>query len=1735
VGVPTEIANLCATTRSSKGNTRGSKRTHSGSSTRTRGPPSSATNAHDNHPPVTGGDSAPTKLANKQFIIPTFLFGVQKARCMIDTGASISFTSQLVVNTLRGNPNLKHEKIVTYRRNLVVSLGDGSTATACQGVDVQLNFATDNMQAQCAILPSLPNGIDLILGNDFLSKFDILIRPARAECSWYSKAQNKHLCIHGCSTIMPMQNAPHRDKSHPDGRANLLRHHILTLGTNNDTESDIEIVDSVELGKRLRLLREKAQNKRMKNPSLTAQESLQDEVAYVMTTASLLKNVEEAVKNDRSKRWQPKKRQKSSTFRQCSNSTCSAAAINLPCKRRPEKLMSACSKSCHKVATLERHGKLPMTSDNGITSDKADAEVEAITKYMSPRARDYSLAPSKPTHMRTMPKGRNSGSEQIKQMAAPSATGTKVKVPTARRALQFRPIGDDTMHSNIEPTLLDHSVGDLRDTMLCLASVNSSSKIKSQQILKGQGVTRHDIGSPAGMTVTKGQGSIDSYEKSKNFHEMENPVLSMDNPTKFKSRKPSRSMNPKAGNRNRSAFPRENLCASSKRKLEAYRARELEPQEGELANKNNGMFEKILQSKLPEELIDKSHQPQSSWLQQTLAKDYVCLKPMKGYRDMPIEEMVRIEDKDDLTDCPIPSRNYKIPRALLPSLEKFIVEMKNAGWIEDSTSEFCSPVLIIPKGLPHENKGYRFVVDLRQLNARTKSLQYMVPELGEMWAKLRNAKFISKLDLRHGFWQMGLHPDSRHKTSFSCEYGTFQYRVLPMGLLTASAAFQRWVEGRLKKHNLLWQRVNIGDTSEGTYLDKDNQRCKGWAACYMDDLIVFSNSAEDHQTHLTRLLEVLSEEKIHLSVEKCAWFCQYVRFLGCIVGNNELAMDPKKVRAIITMPCPKAQEEIRVFLGLTGFYRKHIDGYARIVTPLTDLLKKGVNVIKDWTPSHTEAVEKLKEAITKYPILRQFDPQRRIFLCTDASAFAIGGVLWQRYGEDPLPVAYVSRRLNKHELNYSVQELECLAIVYSVKKFRHYLLGSPFEIKVMSDHQSLQYLKKGREAGGRIARWAMALSEYNYQIEYLPGKSNLLGDALSRLVAIETEHIAEKTRPRQTAELASLFPDVHSEIAWQASQGLLELESSSNEDNANETFHFSDRDIDFGEFGYGQYEAEHESILYYQANVQQTFIEIKTEHYQLCPDFGSIYKQLSLPKQFKLDDRLQKNMQKQDDQQSKLRTAKQTIPKGKLIVTETQAKQAIKSGKYILRHGLLYHTSHTGEELVCVPDDSLEHGMPTLRNKLMTEVHQGLTAMHLGSNRSEYEIRRHAYWPRIRQDVHIFLAACAKCQQNKINRQAPQGLLQSLAIPRRPGTHYALDFVTHLPFSSRQEFDALLVIVDRFSKRVWLIPTWGTATAEVTAMLFLKHIIYENGIALEIVSDRDSKFTSKFWTAFHAHLGTALKLSSSRHQSTDGTTERMIAFVEEAMRMSITYRQNTWVKLLPKIQFSINSTPSRATGLSPYYIEKGRHAVTNLDRDNILRRGDSTDPDIDEFVAGIHNIEQEVRERMELTRQWMERDADKRRRNISASLYPGAYAYLSTNGITLPWDKERRSRKLRQLYYGPYKILRQLSPVSFQLKLPAAARIHDVFHCSLLKPSTDSQTLGLHGTPLPAATDSDEYEVEKILTRRGENDHLQYLIKWKGYPMDDCSWEPASNLKNAKRVLAAFDNKHETEQRRRLL
>ena len=203
-------------------------------------------------------------------------------------------------------------------------------------------------------------------------------------------------------------------------------------------------------------------------------------------------------------------------------------------------------------------------------------------------------------------------------------------------------------------------------------------------------------------------------------------------------------------------------------------------------------------------------------------------------------------------------------------------------------------------------------------------------------------------------------------------------------------------------------------------------------------------------------------------------------------------MDGDKISAIIDMPEPKnSQGEVRSFLGAVGFYRRWISNYSEMAQPLVELLKGKDKKIKPglWTQRQSKAVWNLKRAITEYPVLRQFDQTKPIYVVTDASNYAIGGCLFQYHGEPPAPCAvqYISRAMIPAELNYDVREKECLAIKYVLGKLRHYLIATKFTVKCLSDHRSLSFLKNGRETGGRIARWALSLAEYDYEIEYIQG------------------------------------------------------------------------------------------------------------------------------------------------------------------------------------------------------------------------------------------------------------------------------------------------------------------------------------------------------------------------------------------------------------------------------------------------------------------------------------------------------------------------------------------------------------------------------------------------------------------------------------------------------------------------
>lgn len=648
----------------------------------------------------------------------------------------------------------------------------------------------------------------------------------------------------------------------------------------------------------------------------------------------------------------------------------------------------------------------------------------------------------------------------------------------------------------------------------------------------------------------------------------------------------------------------------------------------------------------------------------------------------------------------------------------------------------------------------------------------------------------------------------------------------------------------------------------------------------------------------------------------------------------------------------------------------------------------------------------------------------------------------------------------------------------------------------------------------------------------------MVGDALSRLIEAEGHKTATQTM-RKSENLVSMHVETQQTLA--TIRDIDDITHGTTNDH--DTLHYSDANITFDEFLFERHPTATETLMFYRATPAEITIPINPANYMECPDFATLYKTIGdelrqkhdknpeakAAKEFytwdvpnKLHAKISEMLKVQEDSKRK----KTKLPKNSRRVCNTfrNANAWMRNDTYHIYKGLLYKVSSMGEDLLCVPDDTITTGRMTTRKKIVAETHNGITSIHLGENRTYYEIRRRVFWPGIAKHVHDYIRTCHACQRNKIDRQSPQGMLNSLQQPTRSGTHYSMDFVTHLPMSSRHEYTAIMVVVDRFSKRIWTIPTWDIANARLTAELFMKHIIYENGICIEIVSDRDSKFTSKMWQDFHAALGITLSLSSSRHQSTDGQTERAIAHIEELMRMNINYKQSNWVSLLPKIQFTINTAIAKATGVSPYYAERGRHPLTKLDMDNILRsRKTEVPPSIDEFVAGIANIEHEVQERLVLTREWQQR-GDKKRR-IVGNLSPGKFAYLSTEGITLPWDKHRTIKKLRQEFYGPFKILRQLGPVSFELKLPPQSHIHPVFHAHLLK-ATDEPGFAMgKASSLPNAADSDEYTVESLVDVRGTKGKERYLVKWSGYPYEECTWEPKANLTNCQKILQRFHRK----------
>ncbi|KAJ0629961.1 putative nucleotidyltransferase, Ribonuclease H [Helianthus annuus] len=351
---------------------------------------------------------------------------------------------------------------------------------------------------------------------------------------------------------------------------------------------------------------------------------------------------------------------------------------------------------------------------------------------------------------------------------------------------------------------------------------------------------------------------------------------------------------------------------------------------------------------------------------------------------------------------------YRMPPPELEELRKQLKELLDAGYIRPSKAPYGAPVLFQKK----KDGSLRMCIDYRALNKITVKNKYPIPLIADLFDQLGNARYFSKLDLRSGYYQVRIAQGDEAKTTCITRYGSYEFLVMPFGLTNAPATFCTLM-------NKLFH----------PFLDK-------FVVVYLDDIVVYSRTLKEHVEHLRQVFQVLRENELYVKLEKCSFAQEEVEFLGHKIKEGRLMMDDAKVKAIQAWEPPTKVPELRSFLGLVNYYRRFIRGYSAKAAPLTDLLKK--NKAWDWDQRCQEAFEELKKAVMSEPVLALPDVSKPFELHTDASDFAIGGVLMQ----EGHPIAFESRKLNDTEKKYTVQEKEMTAIVHCLRTWRHYLLGS---------------------------------------------------------------------------------------------------------------------------------------------------------------------------------------------------------------------------------------------------------------------------------------------------------------------------------------------------------------------------------------------------------------------------------------------------------------------------------------------------------------------------------------------------------------------------------------------------------------------------------------------------------------------------------------------------------------------
>jgi hypothetical protein len=960
-------------------------------------------------------------------------------------------------------------------------------------------------------------------------------------------------------------------------------------------------------------------------------------------------------------------------------------------------------------------------------------------------------------------------------------------------------------------------------------------------------------------------------------------------------------------------------------------------------------------------------QPKSS-LPSGLLTEFADVFPSELPRELPPARSVDHRIELTQTTPPNPRSVYRMSASELDELKKQLDDLIAAGFIQPSKSPFAAPVLFVKK----KDGSMRMCVDYRDLNKITIKNRYPLPRIDELFDRLKGAKCFSKIDLRSGYHQVRIHPDDVPKTAFRTRYGHYEFLVLPFGLTNAPATF-----------------MHLMQSVFGPHLDS-------FVIVFLDDILIYSKTNEEHEQHVRSVLELLRKHKLYAKMSKCEFFKSSISFLGHVVNSDGITMEQDKVKAIREWPPPKSITEVRSFLGLAGYYRRFVKNFSDISAPLTELLQTDVKW--EWNDRQQQSFNELKDSISSAPVLVIPDDSLPFVVTTDASVYAVGATLSQDHGKGQQPIAFLSHKLHSAEQRYPTHEQELLAIIIALKEWRHYLHGRKF--KIITDHRSIQFLSTQPNLSPRQIRWSESLQQFDYEVQYKPGKTNVVADALSR----RSDH-RNSSVPTQLSNLVASTHSIANDL-------LVQVKSAYQND--------------------------------------PTCLE--------------------------------------------------------LLANNTTNRKSL----YQIRNQLIF----SGNQLYIPADDSI-------KSALMKEAHDSATSGHVGMTKTLDSLSRFYFWPKMQLDVREYVGSCRACQSNKPRSQNQPGLLRSIPHPPRRWQLITMDLITQLP-RTRTGFDAIFVIVDKCSKMIHCIATTTTVTAAELANLFFREVFRHHGLPSSIISDRDPRFTSSFWTELWKRLGTSLAMSTAYHPQTDGQTERANRTIEDMLRAMVSQRQDDWDQHLTAVEVAYNNSRQESTGFSPFFLNSGQHPILPLtsviSTDEAIPNAAAEDL-LQQLVLSLSEAEANV------TRAQNRQQEQANRHRTELELEVGQQVLRL---------KQKAAAKLSPRWIGPFTIKRKISSLAYELELPSTLQIHPVFHISKLKPINSSERFDPHrpsppSRPPPEIIDEQEqYEVEAIRAHRmgkwRKQMYKQYLVKWRGYPEHENTWEWEDSLTGAEEVVADYES-----------